>query len=77
MQRAAQAQPACTEKKHLLEEYEAATTSYYQATEKLRRKMGTSPKSEYDRLFQATEDARAQSELARAKLLQHVREHRC
>lgn len=67
----------CEEKRRLLVAYEAATQAYFRAMNDLRAKMGTSPKAEYDQLFKATEGARARSELARAALLEHIRDHKC
>lgn len=67
----------CEEKQRLLVAYEAATQKYFRAMNELRARMGVSPKLEYDRLFKATEDGRAQSEAARAALLEHIREHKC
>jgi len=43
----------------------------------LRAQTGTSPKARYNQLFQATEQARAKSEAARAALLDHIRDHNC
>ena len=70
-------QPFCAEKRRLLIEYDAATQAYFRAMIDLRAKMATSPKELYDQLFQATEAARARSELARTALLQHIRNHNC
>jgi len=67
----------CEEKRRLLVAYEAATQAYFRAMNELRARMGTSPKAEYDELFKATEAARARSEMARAALLEHIREHKC
>jgi len=67
----------CEEKRRLLVAYEAATQAYFRAMNGLRAKMGTSPKAEYDRLFKATEEAHARSEMARTALLEHIREHKC
>ena len=70
-------QPLCKEKGRLLLEYDAATQAYFRAMSDLRAHMGTSPKDLYNQLFQATETARARSELARATLLHHIRDHNC
>lgn len=67
----------CEEKRRLLVAYEAATQAYFRAMNDLRAKMGTSPKAEYERLFKATEGARAQSEMARTALLDHIGGHKC
>jgi len=58
-------------------EYEAATSEFSEAVRKLRRRMGTSPKEEYDRLERATNEARMRSEQARLALEQHIAAHRC
>ena len=67
----------CVEKATLLQEYESATHAYSEAMNHLQAKLGTSSKSEYKRLFQASEDARAKSEAARVRLLDHTRDHKC
>ncbi len=68
---------ACEEKARLVSEYEAATTRFAGSVTELQRKMGTSPKSEYDRLQRAADEARVKSEQARLALEQHVAAHRC
>lgn len=67
----------CEKKQKLLAEYDAATQAYVTAVNELREKMSTSPKVVYDQLYQAAEDARSKSELARKSLLKHTREHNC
>ena len=68
---------ACEEKARLVSEYEAATTKFAGTVTELQRKMGTSPKAEYERLARASDDARVKSEQARLALEQHVAAHRC
>ena len=58
-------------------EYDAATSRFSEAVRELRRKMGTSPKDEYDHLERASNQARMRSEQARLELEQHVAAHRC
>jgi hypothetical protein len=68
---------ACEEKARLLAEYEAATVTFAASVTELHRKMGTSPKADYDRLQRVTDEARVKSEQARLALEQHVASHRC
>jgi hypothetical protein len=67
----------CEEKKRLAAEYEATTARFAESVHELNRKMGTSPKSEYDRLQRASDEARVKSEQARLALEQHVADHGC
>lgn len=67
----------CEEKARLAMEYETATSKFSEAVRDLRRKMGTSPKDEYDRLDRASNEARVRSEQARLALEQHIAAHRC
>lgn len=68
---------ACEEKQRLGGEYEAATKKFSDAVTELQRKMGTSPKDDYDRLSRAADEARVKSEQARLALEQHIAAHRC
>jgi hypothetical protein len=68
---------SCEEKTRLGIEYEAATSKFSDAVKELRRRMGTSPKDEYDRLERASNEARVRSEQARLALEQHVASHGC
>jgi hypothetical protein len=68
---------ACEEKARLVAEYGAATKKFSGAVAELQRKMGTSPKSEYERLSRAADDARVKSEQARLGLEQHIAAHGC
>ena len=68
---------SCEEKTRLGIEYEAATSKFSDAVKELRRRMGTSPKDEYDRLERASNEARVRSEQARLALEQHVAAHGC
>lgn len=67
----------CEEKSKLIRRYEAATNAYAGAIRELEEKLVMLARTEYERSFLATEEARYTSELARAALLQHVRQHHC
>jgi hypothetical protein len=67
----------CEEKTRLATEYEAATSAFSQAVKQLHRKIGTSPKEEYQRLERISSEARVKSEQARLALEQHITTHRC
>jgi hypothetical protein len=67
----------CDEKTKLIKRYEAATNAYASAIHELQESVGRLAKFDYERSFLATEEARYTSELARAALLQHVRQHNC
>lgn len=67
----------CEEKQRLGLEYEIATKKFSDAVTELQRKMGTSPKNDYDRLSRAADQARVKSEQARLALEQHIASHRC
>jgi hypothetical protein len=67
----------CEEKARLASEYDAATSRFSEAVRELHRKMGTSPKEEYDRLERISTQARMSSEQARLALEQHIAAHRC
>jgi hypothetical protein len=67
----------CEEKSRLVGLYEEATGHFLEALKELRRKMGTSPKGEYERLDRAANEARVKSEQARLAVEQHVAAHRC
>jgi hypothetical protein len=43
----------CEEKPRLAKEYKAATSAFSEAVKELHRKIGTSPKEEYQRLEQS------------------------
>ena len=68
---------ACEEKSRLALEYDSATSKFSEAVRELRRKIGTSPKDEYDRLERASNEARVRPEQARLALEQHVAAHHC
>ena len=57
--------------------YEEATASFLEAVKEVRRKMGTSPKEEYERLDRVANEARVRSEHARLAVEQHIAVHRC
>ncbi len=67
----------CEEKTRLGAEYEAATGRFFAAVTELQRKMGTSPREEYDRMSRAANEARVKSEHARLALEEHIAVHRC
>jgi hypothetical protein len=68
---------SCEAKNRLLREYEAATVAFSAAVKELRLRMGTSPKEDYKRLAQSSNDARVKSDGARLALEQHVDTHGC
>ena len=67
----------CEEKSRLVADYEEATAKFLDAVKEVRRKMGTSPKEEYERLDRVANEARVRSEHARLAVEQHVAAHRC
>jgi len=68
---------ACQDKDRLLNEYQATTEDFSRAVTKLHAARGTSSLDEYERLRQATEEARLKSEQARLALESHATAHRC
>jgi hypothetical protein len=54
-----------------------ATLAFSNAVQELRRKIGTSPKDEYERLERFSNEARVISEQARLALERHIATHRC
>ena len=67
---------SCEEKSRLAKEYDEATSKFSEAVRDLHRRMGTSPKEEYDRLERASNVARVRSEQARLAIEQHIAAHR-
>ena len=67
----------CGEKTRLLSEYCAATDAFLTAVQELRKRIGTSPGEEHQRLERITLEARMKSEQARLALEQHVVTHGC
>jgi predicted transcriptional regulator len=67
----------CEEEARLASEYEITAKKYANAVSELNKKMGTSAKSEYERLARAADEARVKSEQARLALEQHVAAHSC
>jgi hypothetical protein len=72
----------CDEKNKLIRRYEAATNAYASAIHELQESVAPAArlnggKVDYERSFLATEEARYTSELARAALLHHIRQHHC
>jgi ATP-dependent helicase YprA (DUF1998 family) len=68
---------SCQEKDRLAKEYDAATSKFSEAVTELHRKIGISPKEEYERLERASNEARLKSEQTRLALEQHIVAHRC
>jgi hypothetical protein len=68
---------SCEEKTRLLKQYDDATLAFSNAVQELRRRIGTSPKDEYERLERVSSEARVKSEQARLALEQHVATHGC
>jgi hypothetical protein len=67
----------CEEKGRLLKQYDNATLAFSNAVQELRRKIGTSPKDDYQRLERIANEARVKSEQTRLALEQHIAGHRC
>jgi hypothetical protein len=67
----------CGEKVLLMSDYETATAKFSATVGELRRKMGTVPKAEYERLARAANAARFQSEQARLAVERHIAAHGC
>lgn len=67
----------CEEKIRLAKVYDTATANFSEAVAELHRRMGTSPKDEYDRIKGASEEARLRSEQARLALERHTAAHHC
>jgi hypothetical protein len=68
---------SCEEKTRLVKEYDDATLAFSDAVQELRRKIGTSPKAEYERLERISSKARVKSEQTRLALEQHIASHHC
>ena len=67
----------CGETTRLMDEYSTATIAFTKAVQELRRKIGTSPREEYNRLERISSEARVKAEQARLALEQHIAAHRC
>jgi hypothetical protein len=68
---------SCEEKARLARDYDDATQAFSNAVQELRRKIGTSPKDEYQRLERISNEARVKSEQTRLALEQHIATHCC
>jgi Aminoacyl tRNA synthetase class II, N-terminal domain len=68
---------SCEEKARLVQEYDVATLEFSGTVKELHQRMGTSPKEEYKRLAQISNEARVKSEQARQALEQHIAAHGC
>jgi hypothetical protein len=55
---------SCEEKARLVKEYDDATLAFSDAVQELRRRIGTPPKVEYERLERISSAARVKSEVA-------------
>jgi len=67
----------CAEKAALLDEYQQATRRHAEALEKLQIKTGTTPRAEYDLLYDAAEGLRKDARAAQRALEKHISEHGC
>jgi hypothetical protein len=67
----------CPEKIRLLEEYQAATSTFADAVAVLKQRAGTSTKFEYERLQRVCDEAREKSEQTRLAWEQHIAGHEC
>ena len=65
------------EKARLVKEYNVATARFSEAVKQLHQRIGTSPKEEYARLMQISNEARVKSEQTRLALGRHVNTHGC
>jgi hypothetical protein len=65
----------CEEKARLVRKYNVATAKFSETVKELHRRMGASPKQEYARLMQISNEARVQSEQARLALEKHIAAH--
>ena len=68
---------SCEEKARLVRLYNVATVGFSAAVKELNRRIGTSPKEEYERLTRISNEARVQSEQARLALERHIADHGC
>jgi hypothetical protein len=68
---------SCEEKARLARNYDDATLAFSNALQELRRKIGTAPRDEYQRLERISHEARVKSEQARLALEKHIATHRC
>jgi hypothetical protein len=60
-----------------VQEYNVATVEFSETVKELHQRIGTSPKEEYKRLGQISNEARVKSEQARQALEQHIAAHGC
>jgi hypothetical protein len=67
----------CEEKARLVRKYNVATAGFSETVKELHWRIGTSPKEEYTRLMQISNEARVQSEQARLALEKHIAAHGC
>ena len=67
----------CEEKERLAQEYAAATEKFAEMVVQIQQKIGTSTRTEYERLRRVADEARVKSEHARLALEQHMAAHNC
>jgi hypothetical protein len=67
----------CSEKVRVTQNYDVATARFSEAVEELQLRLGTSTRTEYERLRRASDEARVKSEQARLELEQHLAIHDC
>jgi hypothetical protein len=67
----------CEEKVRLTKEYQNASIALGHAIRELVETMKTTPKDEYERLLQRSDQRRIQSDTARQRLKSHVDQHGC
>jgi hypothetical protein len=67
----------CLDKERIVSEYEIATARFADAVHELKQNIGTSERSEYDRLLREANEHRIKSEEARLALERHLTQHGC
>lgn len=67
----------CEDRARLEREHEEKDAAFDSARDKLRERIGVSPKTEFELLSTAVDDAWVALQNARLALDRHIREHRC
>lgn len=67
----------CATKIAFLLDYSAAANAYSDAVLRLHNRAGSVQRSEYDELFNITEEARGRTESVRLAMEQHISSHGC
>lgn len=67
----------CEKKAALMGKYQKTTRHYSDAVSELKRRIGTSSKDEFQKLKDATEEARKSSFQAMRDLENHIADHTC